>query len=292
MPTNVGSQTVHTKFFDPLINQNTNFMALDIRKTGIYSGGYPSISSNNVSLSALSCEIQDSFGSGNQVRITTGAAVNITVTPSTPLVVLRWSYSGSSTADYMDFKAIAVGAQLSTDLVVATCTFAGSTLTGFDYGSASNPYRSTPNVMDLVLKVEPTIPASMTLRVRYGIVNYGVSKLIVPDQTTSTIVPPNSGSRVDLIQINTSGNIVITSGAPGSPGVAPSYGGLITLAEVVITSGQSSITASSITDVRNFITVTVSPTLNSLLPSQTGNAGKSLITDGVNPSWDSPTYAA
>jgi len=249
MPGDLGSQTVHIKFYDELINSAGNFIGLDVRKPGIYSGGYlTKVSDTSVSLSTLSCEIPDSVGTGNQVRVTTGSAVTITVAVATPLVVLRWTYTGSSTLDYMDFVAVAVGAQSSTDVVVGLCSYTGSTLSGFTY-----TLRTTPNVMDLFLKVEPTSPASMYVRIRAGRVNYGTTTYTIVDQLSPVFTAPTSGSRIDLLQVNTSGTIIITPGIAGTSPTAPDYGGLITLAEVTIASGASSLASSNITDVRGFV---------------------------------------
>jgi len=249
MPIDTGNQTVHIKYFDPLINTAGNFIALDVRKPGIYSGGYLTrVSDISVSLSTLACEIADSGVTGNQVRITTGAAVSITVAVATPLVVLRWTYTGSATADYMDFVAVADGNQLPTDVVVGLCTFSGSTLTGFDYTDRTNP-----NVMDLFLKVEPTSPASMYLRVRSGRVNYGSANYDIVDQSTSVFSAPGSGSRIDLVQVSTSGVVTLTTGVASATPSAPSYGNLVTLAEITIASGATTLTASNIKDVRNYV---------------------------------------
>ena len=294
MPSNIGSQSVHTKFFDPLINQNTNFMALDIRKPGIYSGGYLSQvgqSNTSVSLSPLSCEILDAGSTGNQVRVTTGAAVTITVGTSTPLVVLRWTYTGSATVDYMDFKAIAAGAQLATDLVVGTCTFAGSTLTGFDYSGSTNTYsRSDAFVYDLFLKPEPatTYPyaASLGVILRSGVVSYGISGYSIPTQVvTGFTLPATQGlSMVHLIQITTAGAIILTYGTQGSSPTPPQYNNLVTIAEVTVQNASGTATITAIKDVRSFVNSGI--TLNGLLPSQAGYSGYYLESNGTNPIWN------
>ena len=294
---------VHTNYFDPLINQNTNFLALDIRKTGIYSGGYLTpVGNTAVTLSNLSCEIQDSGGSGNQVRlVTTGSSISVPVSSTSPalMVVLRWTYTTSTSANYPSIYTVQSGSQNATDLIVGTAIYSGPTLS-VDYGLSAPLFRSDPNVYDLQLKVEPvtTLPYAMTsgVIVRTGKANYGIKTFIIPTQVvgvSASIGTPNYYQNVPL-QIATNGTFAsLTTGTAtaGSTPTAPVYGNLITIAEITVqyTGGGYYITA--IKDVRCFVNSVSTITLNSLLPSQTGNGGKSLITDGANANWDNATYA-
>jgi len=246
MPANIGNQIVTVKFFDPVDSFIVNRLAKETRPLGIYTGGYLTrVSDVSVSLSALACEIGDGT---YQVRIQTQDAVAITVSSALPYVVLRWIYTGSASDDYMAFYAVALGSILSTDVVVGKCTFAGSTLTGFDYA-----LRTNPKTLDLFLKAEITSPASMRLMIRAGRVNYGTSSYSIPVQQSPLFVAPGSLSRIDLVQINTSGNVIVTQGTIAASPVAPSYGGLVTIAQVLLSVGQTSIIASSVTDVRSFV---------------------------------------
>lgn len=272
MPANIGSQQITVKFFDPVDSAVANRIGVGVRKLGIYSGGYlTKISDTSVSLSVFDCEIGDAT---YQIRATTGAAVTITVGPSTPLVVLRWTYTGSAAVDYVDFVAVAVGAQLATDVVIGLCSFTGITLTGFDY-----TLRTNPNTMDLFLKVEPTVPASMYLRVRSGRANYGSANLDIVDQLSPLFTAPGSNSRIDLVQINSLGGIIVTQGVAAASPVPPNYGGLVTLAEVTIVNGQTTITSASIKDVRAFVNRV----------NNTSQVGFGVWVDGLA---DSTTYLA
>lgn len=251
MPSNIGSQTICLKFFDALNSAVLNNIAKDVRKVGIYSGGYlTKVSDVSVTLSALTCEISDGT---YQVRGATASTVTVTVATGTPYVVLRWTYTGSASADYMDFLAVAVGSILSTDVVVGKCSFSGATLTGFDYASRTNP-----NVMDLFLKTEPRATPDMYVMVRAGRANYSGVNYDIATQVSPLFTAPVSNSRIDLLQINTSGALIVTQGTAAASPTVPSYGGLITLAEVTLTSGQTTITSSSIKDVRSFTSITFS----------------------------------
>ena len=248
MPGNSNGQSIYVKYFDPVDSATVvNNIGRDVRKVGIYSGGYlTKVSDTSVSLSAYTCEISDGI---YQVSATATAALTITVGASTPYVVMRWVYTGSSIDDYIGFYAVASGGILTNDVVVGMCSYTGSTLAGFDYTS-----RTTPNIFDLFLKAEPTSPASMRLMVRAGRVTYNNKTYSLATQQGPLFSAPGSNSKIDLLQVNSSGALIVTAGVASSSPVAPAYGGLVTLAEVTLTAGQTTITSSSISDVRNFIT--------------------------------------
>ena len=247
MPSNIGSQSIYVKFFDPVDSSVVNRIGVDVRKTGIYSGGYlTKINDSSVSLSTLSVEIGDGT---YQVKITTGIAVAVAISPAAPVIVLRWIYTGSASVDYMDFVNVAPGGILTNDIVVGVGTYVGPTLQAvFDY-----TLRSTPNVYDLFLKVEPTTPTTMQVRVRAGRVNYGVANYDVVDQLTSAFVAPGSGSRIDVVYVDSDGVVKILPGTPSGSPVPPDYVGKVALCQITIPSGASSITASMIKDVRSFV---------------------------------------
>jgi len=247
MPANIGSQSVYVKFFDPVDSSVVNHIGVDVRKVGIYSGGYLTrVSDAFVNLSQLSVEIGDGT---YQVKITTGAVVQVPISIGATAIVLRWIYTGSASADYMDFVSVAPASILPNDIVVGVGNYVGSALqTGFDY-----TLRTTPQVFDLFLKVEPTVPTTMTIRVRAGRVNYGSVNYDVVDQLTSSFVAPGSGSRIDVIYVDTDGNVKVLPGTPSGSPVPPDYIGKVALAQITIPSGASSITASMIKDVRSFV---------------------------------------
>jgi len=148
MASNLGGQVPTVKYFDPVDSAVANRIAIGVRKSGIYSGGYLTrVNDTTVTVSIFDIEIQDSVGTGNQIRCYTTSSVNVTVSSATPYIVLRWTYTGSASVDYVDFKVLALGSILSTDIIVGLCQFSGSVLTGFDYTSRTNP-----NVFDLFCK--------------------------------------------------------------------------------------------------------------------------------------------
>jgi len=248
MPADIGSQIITLKFFDPVDSYVVNRLAKETRRLGIYTGGYLTrISDISVSLAPLACEIGDGT---YQVRGETQAAVTVAVSSALPYVVLRWVYTASASIDYMDFVAVALGSILSTDIVVGKCVFAGSTLTGFDYALRTNPV-----ILALFLKAEALAVPSMRVMVRAGRVSYGSGNYEIAVQESPLFVAPTSNSRIDLLQINTLGAVIITQGVAAASPAVPNYGGLVTLAEVTLGVGQTTILSSNIKDVRGFVSV-------------------------------------
>ena len=290
MPSNIGSQTVTVKFFDP-VNSATivDKIALDIRKPGIYSGGYLT-KLNNVTcqLSPLTCEIGDGT---YQVRVQTSAAIStVPISSGAPYVVLRWTYTGSADADYMDFTNVALGGILSTDIVVGKGTFIGASLqTTFDY-----TLRTNPTVQDLFLKVEPTVSASMNVRIRGGRINYGVANYNIADQLSTTFTAPVTNPRIDVIYADDDGTIKVYTGTENVSPTAPVFNNKIVLAQIALTVGQTTITSSSITDLRAFASSGVDssdffPTISGI-----GDAYKFLRVNaaGTGTEWSYLTYAS
>jgi len=251
MPADVGSQSLSLKFGAPGNSAEINRRFVDVRPVGIYEGGVLSVVDNtHASLSALVCEIADGT---YQMRIATTVTVSVTVGSSTPYIILRWSYTGT-TSDYMEILAVNSTSILSTDLVVAKCTFTGGgALNGFDYGDTSYP-RSYPNTQEFSLKVVPA--TGMRMYVQPGNFQDSAQSYLVPFQLTDAITAPASNSQIFLVYLDTAtGTIAVdTSGVAAASPVPPEYNGKLVLAEVTVPSTATSITASMIKDVRPHVT--------------------------------------
>ncbi len=251
MPADIGSQIITLKFFDPVDSYVVNRLAKEVRRLGIYSGGYlTKVSDTSASLSPLTCEIGDGT---YQVRGQTQSAVSVTVSTATPYIVLRWTYTASASIDYMDIVAVALGSIAANDVVVGKCVFAGSTLTGFDYTLRTNPLISY-----LFLRVEALETPAMKVKVRAGKVSYGNSNFDIVVQDSPTFTAPTSNSRIDLVQVDATGTVIVTQGVAAASPVAPSYDGKVTLAEVTLSVGQTTILQSNIKDVRGFVSMATS----------------------------------
>jgi hypothetical protein len=154
----------------------------------------------------------------------------------------------------MEILAVASGSILSTDLVVAKCTFTGGgALNGFDYGDTSHP-RSYPNTQEFSLKVVPA--TGMRMYVQPGNFQDTTQSYAIPFQLTDALAAPASNSKIFLVYIDTAtGTIAVdTTGVAAASPVPPEYNGKLVLAEVTVPSTATSITASMIKDVRPHVT--------------------------------------
>ena len=247
MPANIGSQIVSILFRTVANSGKWNQRALNVRSTGVYTGGWlAKVNNTTASISALVCEITDGL---YQVRVSTAVTVNVSVPDSsTPYIVLRWTYGGTIN-DYMELLAVTTPA--TNDLIVGLCTFTGGgALDDFDYTDRSNP-----STKDLFLKVEPTGIADSRVRIRGGYFQTSTSSVQILDQKSNVIGPPASNSQVYLVYVDAAGVVKIdSSGIPSASPSAPSYVGKLVLAEVTVSSTDVTITQDMIKDVRPFIT--------------------------------------
>jgi hypothetical protein len=252
------TQIISVLFYDPADSEVVNRIGVNNRPVGLYSGGYLTIiNDTTVALSALKVEIGSIVsGEYHQVFIETVTSKNVTVGYGTPYVVLRWNYA-ESTSNPMTVHAVALGDILAGDVLVGKCIFAGSTLTGiiYDYDATDRIHtRTVPLSLQTFLRVVPTIPASMRVRISKGWCNFGQSNVFIADQESPLFTAPGSNSRIDLLYVSTAGVLTILQGTAAASPVAPTYGGKMVLAEVRLTAGQTSITAVNIQDTRGVIT--------------------------------------
>lgn len=271
MGTNVGSQTVSILYHTVASSSQLNYRQNRINRTGIYEGGWLSIiDSTHANVSPLVCEISD--GTHN-VRVKTTDSVSITVSSSTPYLVLRWLYTGSSTNDYMEFKA--VNSPAENDLILGMATFSGGgALNGFVYTNRSNP-----STKDAFLKVEPTGDSDLRVRIRGGYIQNGSSSIHIDDQKSNLFVPPSSNKKIYLVYVDLNdGTVNIdSSGVASAYPVAPNYAGRLVIAEVTLSAGDTTIPSSSIKDVRPFITLTSRETDNNTI--EVNSSGKLKVVD-------------
>jgi hypothetical protein len=105
----------------------------------------------------------------------------------------------------------------------------------------------------------------MSIFVNGGVITYGTNKIIVPTQTVLESVSglTTGQKRVDLIYVDSSGNVGIAGGiaTSGTPTI-PDYTNKIVLAEIALAYGQTSIVQANVTDVRPFLNLGASGSLN------------------------------
>lgn len=234
MASDVGAQVVTIRFQRPVDSDIVNKRFMDIRQLGIQKGGYlTKTGGDNVSLSALVCEISDGT---HQVRVETTIAVTRTLTEGSPYLVLNWAYTGVVGTDYM---VIEISSNPdANDLVIGKGIFVASALSTIDYSE-----RSTPTTLPLFLRVEATETPSTSVRVRAGVGHAGSAHNLVVDQ----IVDLSGYSLDDVIYI-----YVNDTGGIAHSATAETYAGKALLAKIVYPAGA--IANSIIVDVRSFLT--------------------------------------
>jgi len=279
--TNHGTQSISVAYYEEATSLEANKRNLDIVPRGIYSGGYLTrVSDVAVTLSTFTAELGDD-SSQISVKTSSSATLNAStldsgdIDPSTPYLVLRWSYAAAQN-NYVEIHAIAsVSAAQDNDLIIGKCVFSGATLTSFDYSD-----RSFLNVQDLILKVIDD--SGLYVWIRAGRIQNSSGYVTVPEQRVGPFsVPSSPNSRIDLVYVDTDGTVTIQQGTAAVSPTAPSYGNKLVVAEVTLVNGDTSIPSSRIQDVRSF--------LNGFTPNVTNigwnYSGVNIHTGNVTTTW-------
>lgn len=251
---NHGNQTISHGYYEEITALNRNARLSGIIPVGIYSGGLLSkVSDIEITLSPFVAEISDGT---SQIRVKTESNVVIndstldsgTISPSTPFIVLRWTYA-AEVNNYVEVHAVAsVSEALTTDIIVGRIVFSGSSITGFSYSD-----RTVTKSHDMYLK--PEAYSGMYILLNAGVIHTNSGYLPVSMQIVGPFsVPSSPNSRIDIVYINDSGTPVIVQGTESTSPVAPSYDGKLVVAEVTLVNGDTYIPASRINDVRSFLT--------------------------------------
>jgi len=261
MPTNLGSQIVTIKYYDPVDSYLVNIRHEATRPVGIYKGGHATITNaatGAVSLSPLVCEISDGT---YQVRVETSVAVSkVLVESSAEYLILRWNYTGA-TSDYMEI--LATNSFDSNDLIIGKGIWTAGSLTSIVYTE-----RTVPDQHRYFLKIEPTETPGTSVRVRPGRVHSGSGFLSIVDQLIN--LGAYSVGNVVYIYINDTGGVTHSA-------TAATYAGMALLAKVTIPA-DGILDEDQIEDARCFID---SPAIPDNTTIQRSSTGKLKLVDGV-----------
>lgn len=131
--TNLGNQTVlyGYKQTDSTSDLNKRF----IFPHGIYQGGTLSIDTGNT-VNIATFKIHLSLATGENVYVETGSIVQLIIDETTPYITASFTWASSST-NYLDFTAKALGSITSTDIVFGKGVYVASVLTSFAYDEAT-----------------------------------------------------------------------------------------------------------------------------------------------------------
>lgn len=243
---NIGNQIITFRYYQPATSESFNKLNYIISESGIYRGGnLTKKDPTTVTVSALTCLITDSVDDV-AIRVETTADADITVTESTPYVVLRMDWQNAS-LNYMDILSVSYGNIQFSDLIIGRAIYEGGLLqTFFDYSRRDNSILYTDEQKKDNLLVLPTEPYSNQVSVEGGTVIVN-NKILNFSGGTSPAFSSVTDGRVDLLAINDSGNLTVTEGTDAVSPVDPSFpDNSLVIARITRGSGYSIINGSHI----------------------------------------------
>jgi len=259
--TNKGAQDIQFKYYDPLNSDHFDKRHQSVVPVGIYKGGLAiKINNSSVDILAMDAEISDGI---HQARVRTTVDYTLNgLAPATPYIILSWDWIALS-AWYMDIKVGAVGDIGANDIVLGKGNYTGSTLNYVEYPirPVDSSYKAVgksrfPCTSDKQLRVEALPSPSLDFFANGGHISYGSAYIPVNGRQASTagivITAPVTFSRIDLVYVDSGGNIVYEIGGENSnpENTKPSQLNKVPLAEIRLAPGDTQITDSMITDCR------------------------------------------
>jgi len=226
--TNKGNQDIQFKYYDPLNSDHFDKRNQEIIPIGIYDGGLCTIiSDTSVEVSPMVVEISDGQ---HQARVRTQSAYTVTgLSSGNPYIVLSWNWVGL-VAWYMDIKPSSISIDAN-DIILAKCIYVGGTLSSIQYitelrnaNGVQIGQSRVPRTIEEFLKPCALPTPGMQIFVNGGWITYGASRILVHGQISPVITAPAANKRIDLVWIDTGGNVQIVTGtespSPSAPGWA------------------------------------------------------------------------
>lgn len=224
-------QTLTFQYGEVANAQNFNRIGHYFFPTGIYTGGLLVRDTNYIfHITPLTCYIADQV-EDLSVSVTTSENISLTANTSKPYVVLRMIWRNVE-GNYMDVHQLAYNEIEEHDLIIGRCIFNEGLLTSnFDYSKRSNPVFPELEANRFNLKVFAKSPPSNKVFVNSGEAFF-LNKRVNISSQDSPVLSDTINGRIDLIYVDTNGNIQVEEGADSSTPIAPSYNGKFVLAEV------------------------------------------------------------
>ena len=253
MTARLGNQTVTIKYRDEVNSGLVNARQHMVIEPGIYQGGLILASSaTEVQVGPLVAEVPDSGGTDNQVRVYMPEPYTKQWdAASLPYLVLRWTYTGNASEDYVDI--VATSTLTVYDVIICKCSSAS--------GAINYETRQSSTDRGNFLKVVPVFPTPTlsSVVVKPGVVWTGSTLVTVVEQAVT----------IGTVSTTTYVYVVPTSGAVGQTTTLSTLRGKIVLARVVKTAGAA-IDERCITDMRNFLAISNVPDNNTLVYDTNG----------------------
>jgi hypothetical protein len=270
--TNFGNQILSFDYSQDITGRLFNLVNYKITPSGIYEGfALTKLSNSLVSIATGLCVIYDSVNRVS-VRIETTTAQNLSVSNSTPFIVFRMQWADAPNC-FMDMLAVSNDDIEDGDIIIGRCVFdnAGTTLSAtFDYTRKSIFYLDKFRAQNSYLQVTPTEPRSNKIIVSSAKLNSSKGNLSIAGGTfpTSGIASTVNG-RIDIVYIDETGAVKITTGVDASSPVAPRYGNKKVIAEIRRGASRSDISGAEIFQVNT--SLDVPPITSDQLITDSGN---------------------
>jgi len=266
--TNFGGQALSFDYKAPGKSETFNKLLYQLFPTGIYDGGLLSYSdSTHIDISPFTAYIVDSINEVG-VRVQTSLLINLSVSAGSPFIIARFSWSNVEN-NYVDILATDFGSILADDLIIGRCVYLGGILqSSFDYTRKSKPIVSELKMNEAYLSVIPKEPYTNTVYVNAGnlIVGGNLINFAGGDSPAMSDTDGVNG-RIDLVYIDSNGNIKVLEGIPAVSPAIPSFPSGIVLAKITRPVNSTYITGAMIeriTPVRESSKKTTTESLTSL----------------------------
>ena len=241
--TNYGSQEQFFSYGEAATSTNFNQLNTGIIPVGIYSGlSLLYINNTTVAVQPGTIVITDPL-SGVTQKIVFTSSQNITVSSTTPYIIIRRRFEPNS-SDYADMFAVnypgmfpstiipttnvpSLPTIMQSDIILGRCIYnegTGLLQTNFDYSLKTTASLETLDLNKIAFSVIPTDPISNQVLVNGGSaiingVNLGTLGQLTSPAFTSTSTLP----RWDVLYINSSGQLAIDYGTPSASPSSPYY---------------------------------------------------------------------
>lgn len=228
---NIGNQLIGLTFGSAATSLIANFVEYAVVPTGIYKGGILSqLSASQVSISPLVCFI-DNDTNVVGIRVETTSSVTLSVSSSTPFIVLRFSWVNTA-INFMDVLAVSAGSIQTDDLILGKCIYVGGVLQSFfDLSKRSNGWSVLLASKEIELLITPNDPVNNILNVAAGTYLSGKGFVSIATGVSPIFLNTILG-RYDILYVDSNGIIQISQGVDSSTPVAPDYQGQVVIAEI------------------------------------------------------------
>jgi len=180
--TNLGDQYITFDYKHPAKGSDFNTLLREAITPGVYKGGLITYSGTGITIAPFVIYINTS--TDKLVRIETRANVNITVTESTPVIALTYTWQDVS-EDWLDFNQRASGSgALTNEVCLGECVFGGGVITSITYASKTWGKKFTN---DVPIGTSPFIITSTT-----KVSNLNVDQVDGADLSTDVTFAGNS----------------------------------------------------------------------------------------------------